>query len=584
MFFKEEAETKTNNVLTIDFTGGNFIFHGLKSQDLLALPGICSLQLLGNTAMVGWYDLGNLLFELKKLGHDTAEYTDATVVQKIEEINKHNEFLQLLKTEDVKLDYEEAQKILFKMQRAGAAFLLSHRVGALFDEMGSGKMIQSLFAYSILREKVDNPRCLVIAPKTVKLEWRDAFERFLGLKAWPVEDLQEGDTGEGKEILLVHYEQLISRKTAEGIKFSAVLDNILFQKFSVIVGDEAHFIKNRTAKRTKAFVSLIRRGGREMKPFRVGEMGEGREITSAKDLPYVWFLTGTPMEKAEDIYVLLRSSLSGFAPVMNFLDTFTIFETKHFYKRRIKVPVGIKNEDKLLALINQMSLRRMRSEIVEIDSLVRNVRLRFDERTRNAYASLMRSFENPLAATIRGIQFTNDPHLLGYDLPSLKYEALVDIIKETSKKVVVWTVFRDAVQNIAAMLRQERIGTVTLRGGDDVEKVREEFLRPENQVIVSTVSKGGLGINFMKHASIVIYVEKPFSYTQFVQSHDRVMRIDRDLKEPVLFINLEIEGSTDLILSRVIERKTTLYKILLGGTSGVESSEKEDYGENVDNE
>ena len=183
MFFEEEAETKTNNVLTIEFTGGNFVFHGLKSQDLLALSGICSLQLIGNSTMAGWSDLGNMLSELKKLGYDAAEYTDSTVVQKIEEINKHNEFLQLLKTEDVKLDDEKAQKNLFKMQRAGVAFLLNNRTCGLFDEMGSGKGVQALFAYSILRHKVENPRCLVIAPKTVKLEWRDAFEKFLGLKA-----------------------------------------------------------------------------------------------------------------------------------------------------------------------------------------------------------------------------------------------------------------------------------------------------------------------------------------------------------------------------------------------------------------
>jgi len=566
MNFRDDLARKIEG-LTIDCMGDSFIIRGLKEDDLRALEGICSLQLIGHTAMIGWYDLINMLGELKRLGYSEATFENDGVANRIHSLQEYERLLGLLRKEDVHLTAEDINPKLFRIQRAGAAFLLSHRVGALFDEMGAGKTCQALFAYEMLRRQLgDAARCLVISPKTVKLEWRDAFKKFLGITATPIEDLEEGDNGATKQVLLVHYEQLISRKVGDAIKLSGVLSNIMAQNFSVIIADEAHFIKNRLAKRTRAVLGLMRNKPKQIIKFPVGNVGD-QEISSAGGIPYIWFLTGTPMEQAGDIYTLLKSSFGEFTSVTNFLDAFTNYETRWYYRKKIRVAVGIKNEDKLASLVNKISLRRRRSEIVEIDSLDRIVTVDLDKKSRAAYNEIRYGSDNPLPRTIKAIQFCNHPGLVGYDqlTASPKYEALVEVIKSTDRKVVVWTTFREAVDRIVELLQGEGIKAVGLMGGDDVEEVKEEFLKPDTQVIVATVAKGGIGINFMKAASVVIYVEKPFSYTQYVQSRDRVMRIDRDLKEPVLFVNLKIENSTDDLLEKVMERKTTLYKLLLGG-------------------
>lgn len=562
--------------LNMDYAGGNFIFRGLTEEELKSIQGVCSLNIIGRTAIVSWYDLTNMFTELKKLGHTEAEFTDDGVLRRVKELQEYDSDLNLLRNGEVCLNDEEANKILFKIQKAGTAFLLGRKNSALFDQMGTGKTIEAIFAYKMIRERIKGARCLIIAPKTVKLEWRDAFKKFLNIKATPIEDLPDGDDGSGEEILLAHYDQLISRRRGDNIKVSEIMTKLLFQKFTTIIADEAHFVKNHRVKRTKAFLTLIRKKAHSINSFEIGKVGD-RVLHSTSMAPFVWFLTGTPMERADDMYVMLKHSLPGFVPAINYLDTFTDYETKYYYGKKIKVAKGLKNEDKLLNLIGKFSLRRSRSEIVEIDYLEKTIKLNLDKKMRDEYARVIADVENPLTGIVRGVQFCNNPELLDLNFKSPKYEAILDIVQSTDKKIVIWTVFRNAVDKITEFLRANKIGVVSLKGGDNIEQVKTDFLKPENQVIVSTISKGGTGINFMKYANTVIYVERPFSYTLYAQSYDRVMRVDRDLSEPVLFINLHINNSTDDLLDKVIEQKTTLYKLILGGLENME-----DYGIDLD--
>jgi len=229
--------------------------------------------------------------------------------------------------------------------------------------------------------------------------------------------------------------------------------------------------------------------------------------------------------------------------------------------RKIRVVDGVKNGEVLAALIGNISLKRSRSEIVEIDHLERRMILSLSREERTELRRIVDSCESPLEKALRAIQFCNNPKLVGSSAKSPKMEALVELVKSTTDKVVVWTQFRDAVDETVDVLEKNGIKAVGFKGGDDMAEVKAKFEGP-CQVIVSTIAKGAVGINFMKLATVVVYIEKPYSYTLWRQSHDRVMRIDRNMDKPVLFVELWIRNSIDKVLDKIIEKKIDLNKLL----------------------
>lgn len=548
--------------LVFDLMGEKIIANGLRPVDVKKLDGISSMEDMGYFVTVNWYDFSNLLRELKKIGYSEADFGSDEAYNFISNIKEYENVLELFRTEEVDIEAVKFNSELYKIQKAGSAFLLYRRVGSLFDEMGTGKTVQSVYSYGLLKKKLGRvPKCLVLCPKNVKIEWRNAFKKFLGIDVQFVED------GMKRSILVAHYEQLIDRRSSnKKITKSKFLDNLLNFEYDVLVIDEAHFVKNLSAKRSRAFQALVKRKVTSIDKFMLGKVGE-KEIYSRGQLPYVWFLTGTPMEKPKDIYTILRTSFGKmFIKPVTFINLFMNFEEVWFYGRRILKPTGVRNYASLMDLVSKVSLRRKRSEIVEIESITRENWQEFNSKQLSAYWKAVSTGKNPLAEVMKGIQFANHPALVDVNMSSPKHDYAVETIKATDKKVVVWTVFREAVKLLENRLKDEGIKAVSFRGGDDVEVVSKKFMEGDAQVCIATISKGAHGVNFMKVASTVIYLEKPYSYTLFTQSTDRVMRIDRDLSEPVMFLYLGIENvPTDHILNQIIEEKTDLNKLILEG-------------------
>lgn len=137
-------------------------------------------------------------------------------------------------------------------QRAGVAYLLRRRRAILADEQGLGKTVQALAAL----EADGAWPALVVCPAGLKLNWEREAQAWLphrsvallrGRGAASVEAARDAD------LVVCNYEILdahLERLTGE--------DGRLARPLRALVLDEAHYVKEPRARRTKAAVALSR--------------------------------------------------------------------------------------------------------------------------------------------------------------------------------------------------------------------------------------------------------------------------------------------------------------------------------------
>ena len=133
---------------------------------------------------------------------------------------------------DATIDYPKpANRAYMPFQRAGIAYALEaldkHGACLIADEMGLGKTIQAI---GVINASPAIRRVFIVCPASLKLNW----ERELG--AWGVHSLQVGIFPEPSEITIVNYD---------------ILKKVKLDNWDLLICDEAHYLKNDEAKRTK---------------------------------------------------------------------------------------------------------------------------------------------------------------------------------------------------------------------------------------------------------------------------------------------------------------------------------------------
>ena len=160
---------------------------------------------------------------------------------------------------------------LMPFQRDGVKFAVKHGGRALIgDEMGLGKTLQGIAIAKLFEAEWP---CLIIVPSALRLVWKSELERWLpDLKdSSSLSVIMKGaDTSKHGRVTVISYDLLArnvesfssSRKVqgsnAEGGNSAKDFSARDFNQYGVIIVDESHFLKNRTAKRTKTVMSIVR--------------------------------------------------------------------------------------------------------------------------------------------------------------------------------------------------------------------------------------------------------------------------------------------------------------------------------------
>lgn len=429
-------------------------------------------------------------------------------------------------------------------------FLLSEGSGGLLaDEMGLGKTLQIIAALSDAGSGPLRPS-LIVAPGSLLENWCREIGRFTPhLKVLK----HHGPFRTGRPADLSEYDVVVTSYDV------VVGDNSLLNmiRWKVVVLDEAQFIRNPDAQRTKAVKRLKRDAGLAV--------------------------TGTPIEnRLLDIW-----------SVMDFVFPGYLGDAKSFEKQFLDNTDGAA---RLEPLISPLMLRRRVAEVaqdlpprIDIPQL-----LELDESEAAAYDAERERIdaEYGSAATLVALtslrRFCAHPSLLGGGLDASdpmafskfrRLDEIVEEIFERGEKVLIFTSFT-AMADMIALHIEKRFGAFAgvIDGRLSIEE-RQPMIDRFGAVrggaaLVLNPKAGGAGLNIVA-ANHVIHYNPEWNPALEDQASARAHRRGQEL--PVTVHRLLIADTVEDVVNDRLTRKRTLSSTAIVGIEGKD----EDYGDIV---
>lgn len=446
----------------------------------------------------------------------------------------------------------------FAYQLAGASWLSGQRQALLADEMGLGKTSQAIRGCDI----VGAQRVLVLAPAAARINWDREFYRFSPLDRPSAVVLTGADPIEPDGVTVVSYDLLANQR---------LYAKLMAVEWDVLVLDEAHFLKERTSKRTK----LVYGNGRK-------QLGL---ISRAKRC---WRLTGTPVpNNAGELWTHLRSAGLIEMPYWDFVMLYCKgFDSGYGFKI-----TGHKNESHLKQLLAQFMLRRKKEEVLqdlppitfsEVSVERSEVQLdpyfydqirvegvpkfletlkEYDSTLRSAMAMTHDAKLRPVQDAVAVLEgLSSSMTTLRRYISLAKLPKVCEVLKEeldagVYDKVVVFAIYKDTIEN--ARLALAKYGAVTLYGGTPADKRQRHIDRFQNdpscRVFIANIAAAGTAIT-LTAAHNVVFIEADWVPANNAQAAMRVHRIGQTKKVRCRFFSCA--GSVDEYVMQVLAQKT----------------------------
>lgn len=423
----------------------------------------------------------------------------------------------------------------------------------LADDMGLGKTLQAI---ALLLSRGKQGASLVIAPASVLLNWKSELERF----APSLTPLVMNDAGCDRKALVENASEYDVVLTTYGLLINEA-DTLAAKEWNVITLDEAHTIKNKETKMSKAAMQLN---------------GSFRLL-----------LTGTPLQNhLGEIWNLFQFANPGL------LGTFQQFTEKFIYPIEKN---GDKNRQRQLKrLLQPFILRRTKTEVLdelpEKTEITLHVELAEQERAlyenlrREAIINLEEGSANAiqtLAEITRLRQAACHPSLVHpeMNLPSAKSAAFLKLVEElmnNNHRSLVFSQFTSHLSLIKKELDDAHIDYLYLDGSTPVperNKLVKAFQTGEQPLFLISLKAGGLGLN-LTAADFVIHLDPWWNPAIENQASDRAYRIGQT--RPVTVYRLIATQTIEEKIIRLHQTKKSLADSLLDGSDLAHKLSKEE--------
>ncbi|MBQ5712636.1 MAG: DEAD/DEAH box helicase [Oscillospiraceae bacterium] len=351
------------------------------------------------------------------------------------------------------LDLAGLKATLRSYQTFGAKYIVHQKQSLLGDEMGLGKTIQAIASMVALKAE-GKTHFMVVCPASVLVNWCREVAKFSEMEVTKVH-------GNDEEALL-HWRM---NGDVAVTTFESISRFTLPEKFpiSMVVVDEAHYVKNPETIRTKALLKLLAKTDRAL------------------------FMSGTPLEnRVEEMQFLvscLQPKLAEDVKSVMFLATAEQF-------RQQLAPVY---------------LRRTRDDVLqELPELIEKEQwctLGTKEQALYREAVLSGNF-----MAIRQVSWQVED--LKDSSKAMRLLELCDQAREQGRKVIVFSYFRNTIGKVLELLGDRCVEPVT----GDIDPARRQEIVDEftaagdGAVLVSQVTAGGTGLN-IQSASVIIFCE-----------------------------------------------------------------------------
>ena len=394
---------------------------------------------------------------------------------------------------------------LRRYQEWGVKYILHQEKALLGDEMGLGKTVQAIATMVSLRNVGEN-HFLVICPASVLANWQNEILKKSKLKVVKIH-------GKDRNQALRQWVNNggVAVTTYETTASLQMPDSFLI---SLIIVDEAHYIKNPDAQRTKNVKGLCDRAKR------------------------ILFMTGTALENHVDEMIALISILQP-AIAMRVRNLGYLSTAQQFREKIAPVYYRRKREDVLTEL----------PELIESQEWCT-----LSAKEERAYE---KNVLNRNYAAARQVSWNVSSDLKD----SCKAKRMLELIEEAEadgRKILVFSFFLNTINAIHAFLGDRC--TQPINGSvlpQRRQQIIDEFDRaPSGSVLLAQIQSGGTGLN-IQSASVVIICEPQFKPSIENQAISRAYRMGQ--ARNVLVYRLLCENTVDEKITDMLAEKQAIF-------------------------
>lgn len=416
---------------------------------------------------------------------------------------------------------------------------LGRRAVFNINKPGYGKTIETILWIKINLQK--DFKALILCPKSVIASWHNQLNKYW--PTWATDGMW----------WITNYEQLYADE-----RFNLALEF----DWDVIVLDESHTIKSFKSKITEKVFKL---------------KGQAKHC-----------LTGTPIKnRPEDLAAQLKW-LDNYS-----ITSFTDFQLAFCDMQKDQwgsKPNGLTKDkqmvENLQSLLNLYCVGGEEHDIgvVEKPEYIK-VRLKLDPKVKKLYRQIEGEWNkelqqrvvdteallaqgvkvsNAIEAATRRQQLTSNCQLFDESFVNVKFDWIVDWLKGTDEKVVIFSKYAETVEKLEERLRKEKFSVSTVKRKQNAAQRAFEIERwkKNRQVLLGTTGVLGTGVDGLQEVSrYCIFVDREWTASDNEQAEKRIYRTGQT-RRCIIYI-LQAVGTIDVRIERVQLNKGNDARMLL---------------------
>ena len=436
---------------------------------------------------------------------------------------------------NVVIDYSKySHRPPLEHQKEAVQKLVENKKFILADDMGLGKTTSTIIAALESGSK----KVLIICPATLKINWKREIENYSDKSIYIAESKNFSTEA---DFVIINYDIIKNFHDPKKKDDSQVLA----ANFDLVIVDEAHYIKNATAQRTKLINDIVKKTER------------------------LWLLTGTPMTSRPIDYFNLLSLID--SPVAKNWMAYAIRYCSGYQfnvgGRKVWNVTGASNLEELRDRTVGLTLRRLKENVLDLpDKIITPVYLRLKSKS---YENVMGEYydwydKNPEESKSLTVQFsklTKVRQIIADEKITQTIE-LAENILEQDKKVIIFCNFTDSLNKIAEHFGKSAVKLDGSMSKPERQNSVDQFQdNPKVKVFVGNIKAAGVGIT-LTAAEAVIMNDLSFLPSDHAQAEDRAYRYGQ--KNNVLVYYPIFENTIEGIIYDILNNKKQVIATVMG--------------------
>ena len=447
---------------------------------------------------------------------------------------------------NVVINYEKySHRPPLSHQKESIQKLVENKKFILADDMGLGKTTSTIIAAIEANAK----KVLIICPATLKINWKREIENYSDKSVY----IAEGKNFNiESDYVIINYDIIKNFHDPKKKTDSQILNS----NFDLVIVDEAHYIKNASAQRTKLINDIV------------------------KSVERIWLLTGTPMTSRPIDYFNLLSLVD--SPVAKNWMAYAIRYCQGYQfnvgGRKVWNIMGASNLEELRDRTASTILRRLKEDVLDLpDKIITPVYLRLKS---NLYEEVMGDYynwyeknpEESKSLTVQFTKLTKIRQIIADEKISQTIELAENII-EQGKKVIIFCNFTDSLNKIC-----EHFGKIAVKVDGSMPKPNRQHSVDEFQdnekikVFVGNIKAAGVGLT-LTAAEAVIMNDLSFVPSDHAQAEDRAYRYGQ--KNNVLVYYPIFENTIEGIIYDILNNKKQVIATVMGDNQNTADAAEE---------